>query len=338
MRDQYGREIDYLRISITDRCNLRCRYCMPEKIETASMAEVLTYEEILTVAACAARQGISHIKLTGGEPLVRKGCAGLAGRLKNIDGIETVTLTTNGMLLEDHLEELAQAGIDGINVSIDTRNKELFRAITGGGDVNIAIGAVEKALARGIKVKINTVSIDWKRLDIEKCWGGAGKDAGWMDMALMARELPVDVRFIEMMPVGYGKNIWSVSHDKLLREMRKMYPEMRESPGVHGFGPARYYHIPGFLGDIGLISALHGKFCDGCNRVRLTAKGYLKTCLCYEAGTDLKRILRSDAGAGSKGENLEKAMRDAIWQKAKAHCFETPSDVTEKGSMSSIGG
>lgn len=333
MWDRYGRDINYLRISITDRCNLRCRYCMPEGIESVPMAEILTYEEILTIVKCAAELGIRHIKVTGGEPLVRKGCTGLIGHLKDIPGIESVTLTTNGIVLEDYLDELEIAGVDGINISMDTRQEELFRMITGGGDVKRVLRAIEKSLDRGLKIKINAVSIDWEKMVKESDFKGIVPNSGWMDMALLARELPVDVRFIEMMPIGLGKTIRSISHETLLQEMKETFSDMEESTEFHGFGPARYYHIPGFLGDVGLISALHGKFCGSCNRVRLTAKGYLKTCLCYEDGVDLKEILR-----GGTGKNLERAVRDAIWQKAKAHCFEVPSNMTETKPMSLIGG
>ena len=129
-----------------------------------------------------------------------------------------------------------------------------------------------------------------------------------------------------------------MSHKELLEQMKKRYPDMEESPRVHGCGPARYYHIPGFLGDIGFISAIHGKFCQDCNRVRLTAQGYLKTCLCYEDGIDLKHILRSLDEAACREENIEEAIRNAVWEKACAHCFEKPSDMTEENPMSSIGG
>lgn len=337
MQDQYGRDIHYLRISITDRCNLRCRYCMPEGIQPVPMVEILTYEEILTIVKCAAELGIRHIKVTGGEPLVRKGCTGFIGCLKEIPGIESVTLTTNGIVLEDYLDELEAVGVDGINVSMDTRQEDLFRMITGGGDVKRVLRAIEKSLNRGLKIKINAVSIDWEKMAQENNLRDIVSNSGWMDMALLAQELPVDVRFIEMMPIGLGKSICSISHEKLLQEMQETFPEIRQSSGFHGFGPARYYHIPGFLGDVGLISALHGKFCESCNRVRLTAKGYLKTCLCYEDGVDLKKILRADSNTEGR-QSLERAVRDAIWQKAKAHCFEAPSDMTETKPMSLIGG
>lgn len=338
MQDQYGREINYLRISITDRCNLRCRYCMPEGIKTGSMAEILTYEEIIMVVQCAARLGIRHIKVTGGEPLVRKGCAGLIRRLKEVPGIETVTLTTNGILLAEHLEALKEAGVDGINISMDTRDRELFRMITGGGEIKTVLQAVEKALHIGVKVKINAVSLDWEKMAEEGGFPKPDQSAGWIGMTKLAKEMPVDVRFIEMMPIGLGKSIQSMSHKELLEQMKKRYPDMEESPGVHGCGPARYYHIPGFLGDIGFISAIHGKFCQDCNRVRLTAQGYLKTCLCYEDGIDLKHILRSLDEAACREENIEEAIRNAVWEKACAHCFEKPSDMTEENPMSSIGG
>lgn len=339
MQDQYGRNIDYLRISITDRCNLRCRYCMPEGIEAVPMSEILTYEEILTVARCGAELGIKHFKVTGGEPLARKGCPGLIARLKKIPGIETVTLTTNGTLLMEHLDALAEAGVDGINISMDTRQEEQFRMITGGGDVKEVLLAMERAVDMGLKVKVNAVSLDWEKLEEDsKATGEGDLRMPWEELADLAKEMPVDVRFIEMMPIGLGKELESMSHRELLARMRQKYPNMEESPGFHGFGPAKYYRIPGFLGDIGLISALHGKFCQSCNRVRLTAQGYLKTCLCYEDGVDLRSILRFGGSGETVKKKVKRAIEDAIWNKADAHCFEEPEGMTEKNPMSSIGG
>ena len=203
-----------------------------------------------------------------------------------------------------------------------------------------------------LSVKINAVSIDFSQMDEEH--REAGQD-GWRQMVELAREYPVDVRFIEMMPIGYGRNFKTINHQELLEEMMKAYPCMEEDDRVHGFGPAVYYRIPGFKGSIGLISAIHGKFCSGCNRVRLTSQGYLKPCLCYEDGVDLRRILRKGqerpeeeghyrwpyAGCPSDEglqRELRKAMEQAVLRKPAAHCFERPGQVTEAHNMIAIGG
>lgn len=319
MRDSYGREIDYMRISITDRCNLRCVYCMPKKVPSVPMAEILTFEEIQKIAACGARLGIRHLKVTGGEPLVRKGCTSLVGMLKAVPGIETVTLTTNGIYLREHLSDLVDAGIDGINISLDTLDRECYRQLTGFDALPQVLEALKEAADAKIRIKVNAVSIQGLN------------EKNWRQVIEIARRYPVDVRLIEMMPIGYGQQFQTVDHQVLLSQMRKEYPEMERDSSKHGWGPAVYWKIPGFLGSIGFISAIHGKFCGSCNRLRLTAQGFLKPCLCYEEGIDLKAILR---GGGS----LEDAMRTEILRKPKAHCFEAPEKMTEHHLMQRIGG
>ena len=293
MIDAAGRVIDYMRISITDRCNLRCRYCMPDGITQVSMAEILTYEEIRKVCILAAELGIQKIKITGGEPLVRKGCADLIGMIKNISGITQVTMTTNGVLLQDNLEALKKAGLDGINISLDTLDREKYQEITG----TDACETVRQAVAAA------------------------------------AESLPVDVRFIELMPIGYGKENTGVSNLELLDEIRKVYPDIRKDSKIHGNGPAVYYQIPGFTGGIGFISAMHGKFCKNCNRIRLTSTGDLKPCLCYGDTYPLKDLLRN----GTE-EEIRKQIKRAIEQKPEAHCFEEPGAITEAHQMAQIGG
>lgn len=325
MIDGYGRTIDYMRISITDRCNLRCIYCMPDGIRCVPMKDVLTMEEICQAAACGARLGLRHIKVTGGEPLVRKGCCELVRMLKTVEGIDKVTITTNGLLLKQYLEPLLDAGIDGINISLDSRERETFRRLTGSDGLDMVMEGLRAAAASPVRVKVNAVSLD---LGYENC----------QNMVELAREYPVDVRFIEMMPIGYGKKFPSLSHGELLSRMKKEHPEMKEDSEVHGFGPARYYQIPGFQGGVGFISAIHGKFCQDCNRVRLTAQGFLKTCLCYEEGVDLREILRENLADDERQKRLEAAMREAILKKPQAHCFENPEQVTEQKNMIAIGG
>ncbi|RGZ01798.1 GTP 3',8-cyclase MoaA [Clostridium sp. AM58-1XD] len=333
MTDSYGRTIDYMRVSITDRCNLRCRYCMPHGIKTIPMKEILTFEEIASVVRSGADLGIRKIKVTGGEPLVRRGCSHLIERLKEIPGIEEVTVTTNGVLLYSYLEELKEAGTDGINISLDTLNAKRYKEITGYDSLDTVLRGIQAALKTDIPIKTNTVVQE--QMDKEE----------WLPLVMMAKDVPIDVRFIEMMPVGYGKKLDSGEYESLQAEIRSQFPDMKADMSRHGNGPAEYYKIPGFRGSIGFIAAMHGKFCSSCNRLRLTSTGFLKSCLCYDDGTDLKRILR----AKSKIEGFEKndlpperklrqAIENTIREKPKAHCFEEQEQITESGVMASIGG
>lgn len=351
MRDHWGREIDYMRVSITDRCNLRCRYCMPHGIRCMPRREILSLEELEAIAVCASGLGIRNIKVTGGEPLVRKDCPQLIRMLKHVPGIEKVTLTTNGVLLEQYMDQLLDAGLDGVNISLDTLNPRLYEAITGADELDRVTGIIKKAAVLPIPVKINAVSIDFEG------WAEAEPEekSGWRAMAELAEQYPVDVRFIEMMPIGYGKQFQTIDHRTLLLQLKEAYPDLERDETVRGFGPAVYYKSGRFKGSVGLISAIHGKFCSSCNRVRLTAQGYLKACLCYEDGADLKKVLREGC-PGTEGEGhfiwpqeldvrgeelqsrLRAVMQDTILKKPGAHCFETPGRITELHNMSSIGG
>lgn len=321
MIDAVGRTIDYMRISITDRCNLRCRYCMPDGIKQVSMSEILTYEEIRKVCILAAELGIRKIKITGGEPLVRKGCADLIGMIKNIPGITQVTMTTNGVLLQDNLETLKKAGLDGINISLDTLDREKYQAITGTDACETVRQAVAASAESGIRTKVNAVLQN------------ASDREDWKALITLAEDLPVDVRFIELMPIGYGKKNTGVSNMELLEEIRNVYLDIREDDRVHGNGPAVYYQISGFAGCIGFISAMHGKFCKTCNRIRLTSTGDLKPCLCYGDTYPLKDLLRNGTD-----EEIRKRIKRAIEQKPAAHCFEEPGAITEAHQMAQIGG
>lgn len=325
MKDFYGRTIDYMRISITDRCNLRCKYCMPHGIEKKPMEEILTFDEILTVVKAAAQLGITAIKVTGGEPLVRFNCCELIRAMKMIDGIKKVTITTNGVLLDKYLDELADAGIDGINISLDTLDAGEYAAITGRDELQNVLSAMKRAVKLQIPVKINAVSLSEQHIKKQ------------LALLEIAQDYPIDVRFIEMMPIGYGKQIASISHDKLFRILQDNFPDMQPDSSVHGFGPAIYYKLPDYQGSIGLISALHGKFCDSCNRIRLTSTGFLKPCLCYDKGVDVRAILRGADGQVMETE-LKAAMEQAIFEKPMEHCFEQPEEMTEQHDMVQIGG
>lgn len=323
MKDSFGREISYLRISITDRCNLRCRYCMPEGIQQVRMHEILTYEEILEIAKAAASLGITKIKVTGGEPLVRLGCADLVKQLKGIPGIEQVTMTTNGILLKQYLPELKEAGIDAINVSLDTLKPEVFRMITGSDRLQDVKEGIEASVHAGIRTKVNTVLQT------------GVNDGEWKDLVRLAQDLPIDVRFIEMMPIGYGKKYPPVSNEDLKKQIEAEFGPIEEDHRVHGNGPAEYVHLPGYAGSIGFIGAIHGKFCSSCNRIRLTSMGKLKPCLCYGDTVDLRSILRDQ---NDPQEALKQAIAEAITEKPQAHCFEQLSRITEEQEMIEIGG
>ena len=332
MKDRYNRTIDYMRISITDRCNLRCTYCMPQEITLMSMENILTYEEILRICNAAVELGITRFKVTGGEPLVRKGCVTLIREMKRIPGIEQVTMTTNGVLLGQYLEELISAGIDGINISLDTLDADRYERITGKNELSAVMENIGRAIDSGIRVKLNSV-----------LQNGVNEDE-WEHIALLARTNQLDVRFIEMMPIGFGKNCRGVSGRELLEKMKNRWPDLETVSDIHGNGPAVYYHVPGWKGSVGLINAIHGKFCASCNRIRLTSQGKLKPCLCYGDTVDLMPMLRGTTAESDPDENvgtndmIRRAIAEAILEKPAQHCFEQKEYVTEESQMVSIGG
>ena len=326
MIDGKGRTIDYMRISITDRCNLRCRYCMPDGIKQVSMSEILTYEEIEQICRITAELGINKIKITGGEPLVRKGCTGLISNLKKIPGIDQVTLTTNGVQLEEHLPELKQAGVDGINISLDTLNPEKYKKITGTDACDKVLRAIDASVESKIPTKVNVVlqGLESETEEITE---------EWKNLVNLAKKKTLDVRFIELMPIGNGKERCGVSNIEILEQIQQIHPDMKKDKTKHGNGPAIYYRIPGFAGGIGFISAIHGKFCQNCNRIRLTSTGDLKPCLCYGNVYPIRDVLR----AGDYGL-VEERIKEAIKKKPEAHCFEEPDEITELHQMAQIGG
>lgn len=329
MIDGYGRTIEYMRISITDRCNLRCRYCMPDGVELVPMSDILSFEEIEEICRAAAGLGIKKIKVTGGEPLVRRGCAAFIGRLKKIPGIEEVTLTTNGVLLTQQIYALCENGLDAVNVSLDTLSRCNYEQITGKDELLHVLEGIQAVLDAGIRIKINSV--------LQK----GQNDTEWRHLLELAKSEPIDVRFIEMMPIGYGKQFETIYNDDIQQKIREIYPDLQEDTRVHGNGPATYYYIPGFKGSIGFISAIHGKFCDTCNRIRLTSQGMVKPCLCYGKSYNLKEILRnSGESLGTEGMKLllKQRLQTAILEKPEQHCFEHLADITEEKDMIQIGG
>jgi cyclic pyranopterin phosphate synthase len=311
-----------MRISITDRCNLRCRYCMPDGIVQTSMKEILTYEEILEVARAAVSLGIVHFRVTGGEPLVRKDAEVLVSMLKSLPGTETVTMTSNGVLLKEKAGKLKDAGLDGINISLDTVCEKEYEALTGSDVLAQVLEGIDAAVHCGLTVKLNAVDT-----------GNTDKRA----LIAYAQEKQIPLRFIELMPIGNGQSYAGHSSTDLLKELETFYGKSTLLPGgksPYGSGPAVYYQFENLEMPIGLIRAVHHKFCASCNRVRLTSMGWLKLCLCYGDGLDLKEKLRS----GISGEALTGDLEQAIFQKPAEHCFLEPASITEKKSMATIGG
>ena len=323
MRDRYGRVINYLRISVTDRCNLRCCYCMPEGVQDVGMKNILTFEEIWEIVRTGVSLGITHIRITGGEPLVRKGCVDLIRGIREIPGVETITMTTNGVLLGNYGKQLKEAGVDGVNISLDTLDPEEFYKITGKRELQEVLAGIRAAKTAGLPVKLNAVN---------------RKELDPIPLVRYAQEENLPLRFIEMMPVGYGKKYVGRSNEELRETLEAVCGKAecmtnREELSRMGSGPAVYYQFSDLKVPVGFISAIHGKFCDTCNRVRLTAEGYLKLCLCYDEGEDLRRVLRE----GEK-ENLRTIMEQTIFRKPAAHCFEHPDEMTETHEMVKIGG
>ena len=323
MLDRYGRVINYLRISVTDRCNLRCCYCMPEGVQDVGMKNILTFEEIWEIVRTGVSLGITHIRITGGEPLVRKGCVNLIRGIREIPGVETITMTTNGVLLGNYAKQLKEAGLDGVNISLDTLDPEEFFKITGKRELQEVLAGIRAAKTAGLPVKLNAVN---------------RKELDPIPLVRYAQEENLPIRFIEMMPVGYGKKYVGRSNEELRETLEAVCGNAecmtnREELSRMGSGPAVYYQFSDLKVPVGFISAIHGKFCDTCNRVRLTAEGYLKLCLCYDEGEDLRRVLRE----GEK-ENLRTIMEQTIFRKPAAHCFEHPAEMTETHEMVKIGG
>mgnify|MGYP003862900897 CR=1 FL=1 len=315
-------DVNYLRVSVTDRCNLRCRYCLPpEEIPLVPHAAVLRHEEIVTVVRAAAEAGIKKVRLTGGEPLVRRGIAELVAMLAAVPGIDDIAMTTNGILFPEMAVRLKGAGLRRVNISLDTLRPQRYAWITRGGDLERVLAAVKTALALGFHpVKLNMVVMK------------GFNDDEIVDMARVSLQEPLHVRFIELMPFGPAR-VLQKENFLPIREVRaRLEARFGSLITVHklvGCGPARYYRIPGATGTIGFISGTTGHFCSSCNRLRLTATGNLRTCLFGGPEVDLKGPLRSGAGVAQ----LAELIREAIRRKAKARAeMETP------GIMAHLGG
>ena len=323
MKDKFGREIDYLRVSVTDNCNLRCIYCMDEKDNKfLQKNEKLTDDEIYRVVKESANLGIKKVRITGGEPLVRPGITKLISKINSITGIEEIYLTTNGILLADMLDELYQNGLKGVNISLDSLKEDRFNKLTRLGNLNKVLQAIDKAISLGIKVKLNTVIVN----DINK--------DEVIDFVNLTKEKAIDVRFIELMPIGIAVNYKGATNEEILKIINDNYSDYEEIVRSKSGGPATYIRVKGANGKIGFISAMSNCFCEECNRIRLTPEGFLKQCLHFDYGIDLKSRLRE----GISDEELSKLISNNIYDKPEKHLFLENSDHKELKFMNQIGG
>lgn len=318
MYDQYNRKIDYLRISLTDRCNLHCRYCQPEVSEHVPHNEILRYEELLRICRAALQLGIRKFKITGGEPLLRKGCSDFIASLKQLDGVEQVTLTTNGTLLARQLPALIAAGVDSINVSLDTLDAAYYTELTGGSLGNV-LQALQELQAAGIPFKLNCVPLAETGLsDI-------------MQLLKMAHRYNAPLRFIELMPLECNTDLRGISGSEIRSLLEQAGLQLQRDAQRYGNGPASYWRIGGYKMPVGFIEPLHNKFCAVCNRVRLTSVGMLKPCLYSSEGMNLKRLLRD----GGSDTDLLQAMQEIIFVKPEGHSFDVEA---AHFNMNQIGG
>jgi cyclic pyranopterin phosphate synthase len=326
LADRFSRPITYLRISVTDRCNLRCVYCMPEAgLAWIPKPEILTFEEIATIVEAGASIGVRSIRLTGGEPLVRRDLDGLVRLLAAIPGIDDIALSTNGLLLDEQAEALAVAGVSRANISLDTLREERFFAIARRPGLARVLAGIDAAIAAGMApIKLNCVVMRGQN------------DDEVADFAQLSRERPVHVRFIEVMPVEENAALQRdsyVSADEILDRVRAL-GDIEPVPGPGGNGPARYFAFPGAPGTVGVISPLSHDYCERCNRVRLSADGRLRLCLFGEQHIDFRTALR----AGASRDDLAALFRGGMLIKPERHHLELGKPGSNMRAFSEIGG
>ncbi|HZZ68950.1 MAG TPA: GTP 3',8-cyclase MoaA [Phenylobacterium sp.] len=326
--DSFGRAVSYLRVSVTDRCDLRCVYCMSEHMSFLPKAQVLTLEELDRIASAFVALGVRKLRITGGEPLVRKGVLGLIeglGRHLRSGALDEITLTTNGTRLAEFAGPLAEAGVRRINVSLDTLKPELFRALTRGGDLSKVLAGIDAAQAAGLRVKLNAVAL------------AHDNAAELPDLIAWAHGRGLDVTLIETMPMGEVEADRTDQYLSLtaLRAELESFWTLRDLPLSTG-GPARYVQVAETGGRLGFITPLSHNFCEACNRVRLTCTGTLHTCLGREDAADLRAVIRS----GASDEGLVQAIRAAVEAKPQGHDFhiDRASPPAVARHMSTTGG
>ena len=326
--DAYGRKIDYLRISITDHCNLKCYYCTPfSGRDHLSRTQILSYEEMLKVAKAAAHCGITKIRITGGEPLVRKGVVEFCRMLSEIDGLNSLALTTNGIYLEEMAEPLFNAGVRRINISLDTLRPERFEKITGYNRLPRVLAGIRRAEQIGMQpIKINTVVMRGINDDeIE-------------DLARLTLDKPYHVRFIELMPTdssayGYYESLF-IPVEEFMEKINQV-DRVKIEPTTDSYGPARLCKLPGAIGKIGFIAPISWHFCGSCNRLRLTADGKIKTCLFSQEEIDIKAPLRT----GALQNDIINIFRQAVAEKPSGHHLNAKDHQNAcQRAMHAIGG
>lgn len=316
-----GRTVDYLRLSVTDRCNFRCVYCMPpEGVEFKPHDEILSYEDMAFFVGVAVELGVSKVRLTGGEPLVRKGLADLVRLLRAIEGVDDVSLTTNGTLLPQFAPELKAAGLSRVNISLDSLDPERYRLLSRGGDLGRALAGVQAALDHDLQpVKINAVLLPELLGELEA-------------FVALTRDRPLHVRFIEWMPVGScgpRTDADMLSRAELTAALARV-GELVDVTPPRGFGPAEYSRLAGYVGTIGFISSVSGHFCDDCNRLRLTADGKLRSCLFSDDEVDVRAAVR-DRDRDATMERVRAVLAGKTFDKRIAPALNTRG-------MSQIGG
>lgn len=326
MLDRLGREINYLRISITDRCNLRCRYCMPaEGISLKGHHDILSFEDIETLVRAGTGLGIRKIRLTGGEPLIRRNIPDLVAAISRIDPIDDVAITTNGVLFAPLAAQLKEAGLNRVNISLDTLKQDRYHYITRGGDIEPVVKGLEKALEAGLHpVKVNTVLIR------------GFNDDEILDFCRLAYNLPIHIRFIEFMPVGEVKYWNSDRIYKNFEVIELIGKHFSLKPGKisRGNGPAKYFAMEGGQGSVGIISPMSNHFCGECNRLRLTADGKLRACLYDGKERDLREALRSK----QPEEEIRQIFKETILSKPERHAMGDKAWGAKNRKMYQIGG
>ena len=317
LTDSLGRTLDYLRVSITDRCNLRCLYCMPPSgVQWKPHNDMLTFEEILRIIKIMAELGLRKIRVTGGEPLLRRGISSFIKNLKAVPNIEKVRLTTNGLLLNAYLKEAETLGDnslpDGINISLDALDSGRYRRLTRGafsGDESSAAGPemilsiIDRLIEKKINVKINCVPLRAVNEEEISC------------VAALAKNKNIAVRFIELMPLGSSASFLPVTGNETAALIEKAFGKLIPFSGIEGSGPAVYYSLENFTGKIGFINPVTHGFCETCNRLRLTSEGFLKLCLSDDLGVDLRELIRN----GAANDELSRVIIEAAAKKPHFH-------------------
>ncbi|AZQ62631.1 GTP 3',8-cyclase MoaA [Flammeovirga pectinis] len=323
LKDKFQRQIKYLRLAVTDRCNLRCTYCMPEHMQFVKKNQLLSFEEMLKVVEILAKNGVEKVRITGGEPFVRNGLMDFLSKLVKIEGIKKVGITTNGVLLDKYLDQLKEIGVTSINLSLDATSKEKFFEITRRDDFDKVYAALEKMVALNFDVKINMVVMEGKNTE------------EIIPLANYAKKFPIEVRYIEEMPFnGKGKTVTkSWNHLEIENELKKGFPDLT-SIDTSKSNTAQLFQSNKMKGRVGIIPAFTRSFCGSCDRLRLTSLGEIRNCLYAKSGLNLKEALRSNI---SDDEILE-LIQSHLSTKKKSGWEEEKENTDQLDSMSLIGG